>query len=84
LVIPLETINHIADFVQLGSVNLGHEHVSVVIYEHHFAFGRDVNLVKLHLNDVSSMVNGLASFAGVNVKDFDLLRVDGVDDCDNI
>jgi hypothetical protein len=84
LVIPLETIDHIADFVQLGSVDLGHEHVSVVVYEHHFAFGRDINLVKFHLNDVSSMVNGLASFAGVNVEDFDLLGVDGVDDCDNI
>jgi hypothetical protein len=56
-VVPLETVDHVANLVQFRSVDLSHEHVSVVIYEDHFALSWHINLVKFHLDDVGCVVN---------------------------
>lgn len=84
LVVPLETIDHIADFVKFRGVDLGHEHVSVVVNKYHLAFSGNINLVKLHLDDISGVIDWLSSFARIDIEDFNLFRVDGVNDCNNI
>lgn len=70
--------------MQFWCVNLCHKHVSVVIYEDHLALSCDINLVKLHLNDVCCMVNRLTGFARLNIEDLDLFLVNGVNDRNHI
>lgn len=78
-VVPLETVDHVADFVELRGVNLSHKHITVAVDEAHLALSSDFNLVQLHLDDVGSMFNRLASLAGVDVKHSHSFGVAGVD-----
>lgn len=83
-IIPLEAVYHVADFVELRGVNLCHKHVAVAVHETQLAFGWDLNLVELHLDDVGSMLNHFPSLARVNVEGMDLLGVTRVDDSNHV
>jgi len=83
-VVPLETVDHVADLVELRGVNLSHKHITVAIDEAHLALSSDFNLVQLHLDDVGSMFNRLSSLAGVDVKHSHGLGVAGVNQSNNV
>lgn len=65
-------------------MDFSHEHVAVAVHEAHLALSRDLNLVKLHFDDVSSMLNNFTRLARVDVESVDFLGVARINDSNNV
>lgn len=84
-IVPAEGINHVRNLVNFRLVNQSQEHVSVVVNKAHLALRGHLDLVQLHLNDFSGVLNLLGSrLSRLDIEDTHDLGRHGVNQCEHI
>lgn len=61
LVVPAERINHVTNLLDLWLMDKSKEHIAIAINKAHLTFRSHLDLVKLHLNNLSCVLNSLRS-----------------------
>ena len=78
--VPQERVSHVLDLLHLWLVHESQEHIAVAVHEAHLALTGHLNLVKLHLDDLSGMLDLLGSrLARHDVEHSHDLGVHGID-----